>query len=103
MFGFCVVITVSLAGFIWFRSFEENIFVLMNTDEAAQEQFYAERAENTPALLATLGTSYQNLRAAVSGFLLLTDLSEGDKNNTVNKNQDESIKSSEKTYMLPVK
>ena len=55
MFGLCVVITVSLIGMIWFRSFEEDVFVMLNTDEAIRAKFYAERDKNAPIYASIIG------------------------------------------------
>src|SRR3989344_8703925 len=92
MFGFCVVITISLVGLIWFRSFEEDLFVLLNTDPKKQEQFFAERDKNTPALVASMRTSYEGLRAAISAVLLLESGPE----------KVENTKSTDKPYLLPL-
>ncbi len=94
MFAFCVVITVSLVGLIWFRSFEKNIFVLMNPDPKKQEQFFAERAKNTPTLVASFNTTYSVLRGAISNIFLLGN---GGSIEKVEVNQ-----SDQKTYLLPL-
>ena len=94
MFAFCVIITVSLVGLIWFRSVETRLFVLMNPDPAKQEQFFAERDKNTPTLVASFNTTYSTLRGAISGIFLLGNK---DKINTT-----ENVKSDQKTYMLPL-
>lgn len=76
MFGLCVVITVSIVGLIWFRSFEENLFVMLNTDPAKQEQFYAERANRTPLVYANVTKALGSLRATMySAFGFLDDYS----------------------------
>lgn len=93
MFAFCVVITVSLAGLVWFRSFEEDLFVLLNTDPEKQKQFFVERAKNTPTLVASAKTSYATLRATISTLLLL----ENDQEIKNNKTQ-----STDKPYLLPL-
>jgi len=73
MFGLCVVITISLVGLVWFRSFEEDIFVLMNTDSVKQAQFYADRAGRTPTVYAAATKALDNLRAAMYGALGFLD------------------------------
>ncbi len=92
MFAFCVIITVSLVGLVWFRSFEEKIFVMMNPDPAKQDQYFAQRRENMPTLFASIQNSYKGLRAAVSGIFLL-----GNEEETQG-----DIKTKEKTYLLPL-
>lgn len=94
MFAFCVIITVSLVGLIWFRSFEEDLFVLINPDPEKQAQFYANRDKNTPVLLASFNNTLATLRGAVSEIFLL---------GSDNVDKEESIsKSSQKTYLLPL-
>jgi len=92
MFAFCVVITVSLVGLVWFRSFEEKLFVMMNPDPKKQELYFAQRRENMPTLFASIQNSYQGLRAAISSVLLFGD----------DEANDENIKSNEKTHLLPL-
>ena len=96
MFAFCVIITVSLVGLVWFRSFEKNIFVLINPDPKKQEQFFAERAKNTPTLIASFNTTYSVLRGAISQVFLLGNT----KSSSETEIQD--IQSSQKVYLLPL-
>lgn len=65
MFGLCIVITISLVGIVWFRSFEEDLFVLLNPEQDKQEQFYAERSQRTPIVYANLTKALVNMRAAL--------------------------------------
>lgn len=72
MFGLCVIITISVVGMIWFRSFEENLFVLLNPEPDKQQQFYAERAKRTPTVYANITESLGKMRASLydaMGFL----------------------------------
>ncbi|MDP3697237.1 MAG: hypothetical protein Q8R55_04400 [Candidatus Taylorbacteria bacterium] len=72
MFGLCVITTVSVAGMIWFRSFEEDLFVLLNPEPEKQEQFYTERSKRTPTIYAIVTKAVGNLRATLydaMGFL----------------------------------
>ena len=76
MFAFCVVITVSLVGIIWFRSFEEDLFVKLNPEPEKQEQFFAERAKRTPVAYATITKALNNLQATFYNALgLFGDMS----------------------------
>lgn len=94
MFAFCVIITVSLVGLVWFRSFEEDLFVLINPDIEKQAQFYANRDKNTPILLASFNNTMATLRGAVSEIFLL---------DSDNVDKEESISEpSQKTYLLPL-
>jgi hypothetical protein len=67
MFALSVIITVSLIGFIWFRSFERDLFVLLNPDQEKQELFFAKQGE-AESIFATIGKSGTNLRATLSGL-----------------------------------
>ena len=73
MFGLCVITTISLVGLVWFRSFEEDIFVLINTDPVKQAQFYAERAGRTPTVYAVATKALGNLRATMYNALGFLD------------------------------
>lgn len=65
MFALSVVITMSLVGIIWFRSFEEDLFVLLNPEPEKQEKFYTEREKRTPTIYATVSDTVVNLRATI--------------------------------------
>lgn len=65
MFGLCVVTTISLVGLVWFRSFEKDVFVLLNTDPGVQAQFFAERAGRTPTVYANATKALGSLRATM--------------------------------------
>lgn len=69
MFGFCVVITVSLVGIVWFRSFEEDLFVMLNPEPEKQEKFYAERDQRTPLVYASVTNALGSLRATMYNAL----------------------------------
>lgn len=69
MFALCVVTTVSLVGIIWFRSFETNLFVLMNPEPDKQARFFAERDKRTPILYANITKAYTDLRASMYSAL----------------------------------
>ena len=70
LFGLCVVITVSLAGTIWFRSFEERIFVGLNPDAEMQAEFHAERRSTEQAsMLAGIGTIWGSMKATIADAL----------------------------------
>lgn len=64
MFVLCVIITVSLVGIVWFRSFEEDLFVALNPQPEKQEEFYAERALREPTLFALFTVAFNNMQAA---------------------------------------
>lgn len=95
MFGLCVVITVSLVGMIWFRSFEEDVFVMLNTDEQIQAKFYAERDKNAP-IYANLVNAVGGLRAVLyDAFGFLDDYNSGGEINIESEFEG-------KVYKLPI-
>ena len=65
MFALCVVITISLVGIVWFRSFEEDLFVMLNSEQTDLERFYAEREKRTPLVYASVTQALGNLRATL--------------------------------------
>ena len=69
MFALCAITTISLVGIIWFRSFEEDLFVLMNPEPDKQEKFYAERDQRTPLLYANVTKAFTELRANIYSAL----------------------------------
>ena len=69
MFVLCVVITISLVGLVWFRSFEENIFVMLNPEPEKQAKFFAERDKQTPVVFASVTAALGNLRASMYNAL----------------------------------
>lgn len=72
MFALCVIITISLVGLVWFRSFEEDLFVMLNPEPEKQEQFYADREQRTPLVYANVTKALGNMRAVIYdafGFL----------------------------------
>ena len=72
MFALCVITTISLIGMIWFRSFEKDMFVLLNPSQEVQDKFFAERSQRTPTVYANVTKAFVNMRASVydaMGFL----------------------------------
>jgi len=96
MFGLCVVTTISLIGLVWFRSFEEDVFVLLNTDPVKQAKFYAERSGRTPTVYAAATNVLGNLRATMYDALGFFD----DYNSNVVKVEDEEYKGGAKQLPL---
>ncbi|MBX4211551.1 MAG: hypothetical protein KW806_02025 [Candidatus Yanofskybacteria bacterium] len=67
MFGFSVIAALSLVGGIWFRSFEKDMFALLNPDPAVQEQHFAQfKTEEGAFSLAS--KAIEGLRATISDF-----------------------------------
>jgi len=67
MFVLCVVITISLAGMIWFRSFERNLFTMLNPDEEIQQKYFAQTGNES--LFSNIGESFSDLKASISNIL----------------------------------
>lgn len=76
MFGLSVVITVSLAGMVWFNSFQKNIYVMLNPDKETEQKFFAggnpkfahlydEKKTDIPSLFGSIGQTGKDLKAAV--------------------------------------
>lgn len=70
MFALCVVTTVSLVSLIWFRSFQKNLFVLLNPDEEIQEKFFAqiEEENDNASLFGLIGRGFSDGFANISSF-----------------------------------
>lgn len=68
MFGLCSIVAISLIGLIWFRSFEKNLFVLMNPDEAVQQKYFAETGKED-TLFANLGKAVKDLKSSVQAAI----------------------------------
>lgn len=72
MFGLSVIALVSLAGTFWFRSFQTNLYALMNADEVGEETRLAERNQGdqgSQSPFAMIGGVFKDLGASMSGFL----------------------------------
>ena len=73
MFILSVVTTVSLVGLIWFRSFQKNLYVMLNPDQQQQEEFFATVDKNNDAtslfgyIGQTFKDTYQNAKSLISG------------------------------------
>lgn len=68
MFGLSVFITVLLIGMIWFRSFQGDLYALMNPEEDMEKALAVENAP-VPSLFGYVGKSLTEIKGLVSGFL----------------------------------
>ena len=93
MFGLSVVTTVSLVGMIWFSSFQNDMYALLNPEEANTEKFLAQ--ENQKSLFGNLAGTFSDLGAALSG-ILGSDEPPAQKDSGVEK------ASADKVYLLPL-
>ncbi|HYU64676.1 MAG TPA: hypothetical protein VEK36_00195 [Candidatus Paceibacterota bacterium] len=87
MFGLSVVTAVAIVGAVWFRSFEHNLYALMNPDQQTEEKYVAQQEElKTP--LAFLGKAVESLRAMIANFFNATDVAKPE-NKILNNNTGE--------------
>src|SRR3989338_4953854 len=94
MFGLSVFITILLVGMIWFRSFQKNLYVLLNPEGDAEKALAVENA-SVPSLFGFIWQSVGEVKGLVSGFL-------GDEvDMDGNLNRERKIESG-KVYTLPL-
>ena len=98
MFSLCVITTISLVGMIWFRSFEKDLFVMMNPEPEKQARFFAERDKRTPLIYADVTKAFVNLRATMYGALGFLD----DYNSSQVKVEKDDSEIKGETHMLPL-
>ena len=67
MFGLSVFITVLLIGTIWFRSFQKNLYALMNPPEEVDRMLAVENAP-VPSLFGFIWQSAGDVKGLVSGL-----------------------------------
>lgn len=88
MFGFSVIIAVSLAGVVWFNSFQKNMYVMLNPDKETEQKFFAggnpkfanlydeKKTTDIPSLFSNIGQAGKDLKAAVLNILNVKDNNE---------------------------
>lgn len=96
MFGLCVITTMSLAGMVWYNSFEKNLYVLLNPEEVTDQRNLAEN-NNVPSLLGNMGKTGQDLKAA---FYNIFNLTSDDKKDNIVDGPKTNVP--EKVYVLPI-
>jgi hypothetical protein len=92
MFGLCVTITISMIGIIWYRSFEKNIFALLNPTEMQNQSQYA---QNNSGLLSDIGGIFSGLGASIKDMIGIS------KEINTSTNVDTTTDSN-KPYLLPL-
>lgn len=92
MFVFCVIITVSAAGAVWFDSFQHSIIALGNPGVDIDKKFFVQ-TESRFSPLALIGKGVGFLRANVYSFLNIYDEDSASKNDKINGNA---------VYLLPL-
>ena len=65
MFGLSVFITVLLIGMIWFRSFQKNLYVLMNPKDDFEKALAVENVP-MPSLFGYVGKSLAGIKGLIS-------------------------------------
>ncbi len=81
-FGLSALVAVALVGGLWLDSFKRDVFVLLNPDSAAQEQ-YAAVQEQTGGPLAFVERGFEYLRATITGLFGTIDSGSGDSSEQV--------------------
>ncbi len=93
-FALCFITTVSMVRMVWYNSFQQNLYVLLNPGQTTDQRNFATAnggapskagAQNTdvPSLLGNLGKTGQDLKAA---FLNIFNLTGNDKKDTIIEN-----------------
>src|SRR3989338_6054246 len=91
MFGLSVFITILLVGMIWFRSFQKNLYVLMNSEEGVEKTFATDNAP-VPSLFGYVWQTAGEIKGLVSGLF-------SDQQSIIDNQQKENIKiESDKIY-----
>jgi len=96
MFYLSILITVLLIGMIWFRSFQKNLYVLMNP-EGDVEKALAVQNTSVPSLFGFIGSSANEIKGLVSDFLGKEEET-NDNIQNINKGSGET----DKVYTLPL-
>jgi len=94
MFGLSVFITVLLVGMVWFRSFQKNLYVMMNPEEDAEKALAVENV-SVPSLFGYIWQSAGEVKGLVSGLL-------GDNKQETRDRQDKIQVENGKVYTLPL-
>jgi|SRR3989338_8671894 len=67
MFGLAVFVTILMIGMIWFRSFQRNIYVLLNPEEGVQKSLAVENVP-APSLFGYIWQATGNIKGLISGL-----------------------------------
>ena len=68
MFALSVVTSVSLIGMIWFNSFQKNLYVMLNPEQATDQRLFADNY-TYPSLLSSIFQAGKNMKASISNLL----------------------------------
>lgn len=94
MFGLAVFVTILMIGMIWFRSFQRNIYVLMNPEEDIEKSLAVENVP-APSLFGYIWQTTGNIKGLVSGLF------DGQPTNS-NQLKERTEVGSGKVYTLPL-
>lgn len=95
MFGLSVFITVLLVGMVWFRSFQKNLYVLLNPEDGLEKALAVENAP-VPSLFGFIWQTAGDLKGTISNLF-------SDNANTANERANDTNKvDSGKVYALPL-
>jgi len=95
MFYLSVFITILLVGMVWFRSFQTNLYVLMNPEEDAEKALAVENA-SVPSLFGFIWQTAGEVKGLVSGLF------NSDANVANEHANDANKEGSGKVYTLPL-
>ena len=101
MFGLCVLTTVSMVGMIWYHSFENKLYTLMDNKPPSEGAAYlAENGnnKNSPTLFASAYQMMGNIKAAIGDLLQI--FKKNQTANSVNTSDDGSNLGG--SYKLPL-
>jgi len=95
MFGLAVFITILLIGMVWFRSFQKNLYTLMNPPEEVDKMLAVENAP-APSLFGFIWQAAGEVKGLVSGLF------NSDANVTNEHANDANKEGNGKVYTLPL-
>src|SRR5690349_10604640 len=91
----CTIAVVALVGLVWFRSFQKDIYAMLNpSDQAdAQDKYFAVQSKS---LFGSIRDTFS------SGKAQILDLFSGQSSTTVNNNAPPQTETSNQPHPLPV-
>lgn len=95
MFGLSVFITILLVGMVWFRSFQKNLYTLMNPETDVEKMLAVENA-SVPSMFGFIWQMAGDIKGLVSELL-------SNPRPTTHSQQSDNIKvESGRAYMFPL-
>ena len=68
MFGLSVITTLSLVGMIWFNSFQNNMYALLNPESEDPNREMVAQAPQAKSPLASMKNAFQSAGASFMGL-----------------------------------